>query len=353
MCVFVLDKNNLSSYFIGMGQQDMYIILESLRDDGYTLRAMKPSMVVDFFFAAWLGDTEAGIEAVTTIFRVDLAGLSRLAPILPPTFFNATFWMWPSLMSIRPITDEIAYLDSWEFDYYTLPLSLLDGYSPPVASALWRYKTKGLFLDDGSHRYLDNQESRMESESVVVNSSTSGLSPASASLWLFNKPIGPPIPGIEKGIIEDTALDYHALSSPPDLLQYSLFPDPDESWRWYLMAAEDMPDGIDYKGGNVWNISPEFSDLIQVDSGGWGLNYYYILSLRTGTRWPEASQRRTFPGVSTEPPAPIFPLLPPAIGEESSIVGTVADSALYIMAKRPLLFGEDPLTFIANPLIGR
>jgi len=270
---------------------DSYVCLYSESSTGFTLRTINVPVAFLSAIPLFFGEYVSMIEAATTLFGVDLASLSISEPVLPLSFSYPSFKRAENF-DIRTIPSFACNLVRWSFTRQLITAGIVPGYTPPPILAEWEYTFEDIPVYSGIYDYIDGRIISEMPDGSTSSSSMLGNAPYSADITLLRKTYALPAPGTEICVIPDDALQYHYEGGTPDFSQYSVvsgqFP------RYNLVARELMPDGVDYKGTNVFYVSPEFRALIEIDAGGYGSNSYYFLELKGCGLHPQSS-RRTLP----------------------------------------------------------
>ena len=216
----------------------------------------------DFF-----GLLVATIEANTDYFIVNSESLSKSNPILPKALPSGTvFFDYPALYYT---TENDLNLFSFEVQPMGLPVILPTGESQFIYYAVWNYRIDDPPIDPTYLLPYNNEEHDAGGGQTYCTSSFP-QNPSSYDLpllrWFTDQ-----TPPLYRYIVEDKATWLHYKGSGVCTFEdYAIILND----IYYMYAETTPPAQPSYTGGNVWNISTEFSDAIDIDTDGY--SYYYL-----------------------------------------------------------------------------
>jgi len=294
-----------------------------MQEDGYVVFSSESSSVLELH--GWLVPSEilsdlndffgllaATIEANTDYFAFDASKVSKISPVLPYEMPSGTvFFDYPGLYHT---TAKKFYLDRWEFLLLSLPELAFPGDRPFAAKIKWFYKdTSPVF--PSAYLYPNNRcDYPGEDGTIIKASSYGGGSAVDISLLRWITDVNPYPQGEYKYVIDGMAMEFHEMGGSPDWSDYESVASP--TWFYHVLATSTPPAQPSYTGGNVWNISEEFSDQIEIYSS----EYLYTLDLEGTNMQPWRSQvALADPSPITDTPLLLLPFASLASPKEASL----------------------------------
>ena len=287
---------------------DAYVVLNSISSTQLVLDAWLIPEGVFTQFSDMFGFLRAAIEVLTTVFQIDISPISISNPILPKEFEpGSTFYKW---FAEYETTTEKFFLYHWEQMIITLPIDAVPGMETYPYHTRWYYKDTPPDPEQGYLLPYEQQDFDAGDGQTYKASAFNGFGYAMNLMRWFTYTS----PSEYVYIFYLPSMIFHYEGGTPDLSDFDFVLGPEPETHHYL-ASTIPPTEASYTGGNVWNISQEFSDNIDISegpiSGGW---YYYLdLDNCTGKNWKTAlqgAQPATEPGgVPTTQLLPLLTLL--------------------------------------------
>jgi hypothetical protein len=246
---------------------DGYVILNTLTDqqlilDGWWVDPSVLPILEDYWTYTWIA-----IEELTSVFKIAMDAVTGTNPVLPKSFPEfSTFYQPPATFGV---TDKIYYLHYWEIAHVDLPLDAVPGMESYNIKIKWYYRDDP---PDPNQDYLlpYNQQAFDAGDGQQYLYSDFGSTGYNLTLWRHQQWIH-----TNRYLCNSYAIYFHELGGDPDWSDYWV--EPDENVHYFFQDDKVPPEVSKYLGGNVWNISDEFSAAIEIDSGMIGdMNYYYL-----------------------------------------------------------------------------
>lgn len=248
---------------------DGYIIINSISATELVLDAwLLPSEI--------FGDNEylfefavSVIEANTSFFYIDVSQVSRFNPRLPkilPT--NTVFFSFPPA-GYETLTKDF-YLQEWEVVDLDLPSLAIPEVSRVPFRVQWTYVAN--FDDDLPFALPYDRQETDAGNGQTCKSSINGGGAFQPTLLRWLTDLSPP--QYRYIIYEPVVWIHYAGAGNPDFSDYEF--QSSETYNYVLVATTTPPEQPAYTGTEVWEISDEFDNQIEIDSG----QYYYYLSLK-------------------------------------------------------------------------
>ena len=249
---------------------DGYVILNTLNEyqlvlDGWWCDPGALPLLEDYWTYTWIA-----IEELTTVFKINMSDVSNSNPVLPKFFYAGSTFYKP--LATFDTTEKQYYLYFWEITHIDLPLDAVPGMDSYNIHIRWYYKDTPPDKDQDYLLPYNHEEFDAGDEQKYLYSDA-GSSGYGMNLWRWQQ-----WATLNRYICYSYATYFHELGGDPDW-ETDYWVESDETWRFHLQDEHVPPEQSEYLGGNVYNISQEFTDAIDIDSGYLGDMYYYYINL--------------------------------------------------------------------------